>query len=131
MASILFENATLLDVEAGERRPGTAVLVENDRIAEVADRPIRTAAERIDVRGRTLMPGLIDAHVHATITTMDLGAMARRPARVSVATQPGCTQLTSLVEAKPCTRTSGSPSPSSRKAISTGPCWKRGMDDAT
>ncbi len=33
---------------------------------------------------------------------------------VSVATQPGWTQFTSLVDAKPCTRTIGSPSPSSR-----------------
>ena len=32
----------------------------------------------------------------------------------SVATQPGWTQFTSLVEAKPCTSTIGSPSPSSR-----------------
>ena len=76
----LFENATLLDVEAGVLRPGTSVLVDGERIAEVSDRPVVTAsAERIDCRGRTLMPGLIDAHVHATITTMDIGAMARRP----------------------------------------------------
>ena len=38
-------------------------------------------------------------------------AITRRPARVSVVTQPGATQLTSLVEAKPCTSTIGSPSP--------------------
>ena len=76
----LFENATLLDVEAGVLRAGTSVLVDGERIAEVSDRPLATAsAERIDCRGRTLMPGLIDAHVHATITTMDIGAMARRP----------------------------------------------------
>src|SRR4051794_20713190 len=44
--------------------------------------------------------------------------MARRPALVSVATQPGKTQLTAAVEAKPWISTIGSPSPSSRKAIS-------------
>jgi imidazolonepropionase-like amidohydrolase len=76
----LFENATLLDVEAGVLRPGISVLVDGERIAEVSDRPIVTAsAERIDCRGRTLMPGLIDAHVHAAITTLDIGAMVRRP----------------------------------------------------
>src|SRR5580700_4694353 len=48
--------------------------------------------------------------------------MTRRPARVSVVTQPGATQFTSLLDAKPCTSTIGSPSPSSRKAIST-PSW--------
>src|SRR5271155_2749824 len=48
--------------------------------------------------------------------------MTRRPARVRVPTQPGATQLTSLLDAKPCTSTIGSPFPSSRKAIST-PSW--------
>jgi imidazolonepropionase-like amidohydrolase len=38
----------------------------NARSEEVADKPIKSAdAERIDLGGRTLMPGLIDAHVHA------------------------------------------------------------------
>jgi imidazolonepropionase-like amidohydrolase len=80
-ATVVLENATLLDVERGELRGGTSVLIEGDRIREVSERRLGSAsAERIDVRGRTLMPGLIDAHVHATITTMDMGAMARRPA---------------------------------------------------
>ena len=45
------------------------------------------------------------------------GCRARSPGgprRLSVETQPGLTQFTSLVEAKPCTSTIGSPSPSSR-----------------
>jgi imidazolonepropionase-like amidohydrolase len=55
-------------------------LVEGDRIVEVSDRPIQGSADvRIDVGGRTLMPGLIDAHVHAIITTMDLAAWERKP----------------------------------------------------
>jgi imidazolonepropionase-like amidohydrolase len=81
VARILFENGALLDPAAGVLRPGTSVLVEADRIVEVSDRPIRAGeARRIDARGRTLMPGLIDAHVHATITTVNLAAMQGRPA---------------------------------------------------
>ena len=87
MAQIVFENASLLDIGAGELRPGASVLVEGDRIREVREGPGRLAAgapasaelRRIDLRGRTLMPGLIDAHVHAVVTTMDLGAMTSRP----------------------------------------------------
>src|SRR5262245_18141905 len=45
--------------------------------------------------------------------------MTRRPARVSVVTQPGKTQFTDAVEPKPCTSTTGSPSPSSSNAIPT------------
>jgi imidazolonepropionase-like amidohydrolase len=80
MAGIVFQNAALLDTRAGELRPG-AVRVEGERIVEVCDGPIRHQGEReLDLRGRVLMPGLIDAHVHAVITTMNLAAMAQRPA---------------------------------------------------
>src|SRR5262245_28936456 len=80
MSQILFEHANVLDTERGEIRREHSVLIENDRIVEVDEHPIVAAnAQRISIRGRTLMPGLIDAHVHATITTMDLGAMSQRP----------------------------------------------------
>ena len=76
----LFENARLLDVAAGALRGGVSVLVEGERIVEVSERPIvAREAQRIDLAGRTLMPGLIDAHVHCTITTMNLAAMTSRP----------------------------------------------------
>ena len=78
----MFYNATLLDLELGELRPGSSVRTEGERIVEVAFDGAAIATGdpivRIDAAGRTLMPGLIDAHVHAAITTMDLAAMARR-----------------------------------------------------
>ena len=79
MERILFENANLLDPEAGALRPAR-VLVEGERIAAVdsAEMPA-DGARRIDCAGRTLMPGLIDAHVHVAITTMNLAAMQSRP----------------------------------------------------
>ena len=81
MERLLFENARLLDPDAGALRPAHHVLVEDDRIAAVESAPIvAEGARRIDCGGRVLMPGLIDAHVHAVITTMDLAAMERRPA---------------------------------------------------
>lgn len=61
----IFRNCTVLNGGANEPRPGCDVLVEGNRIREVADRPISVSeAAVIDVEGRTLMPGLIDAHVH-------------------------------------------------------------------
>jgi imidazolonepropionase-like amidohydrolase len=81
MAQVLFRNCTLLDLEGGSALPGHSVLVEGERIAEVSEGEIRAPeARRIDAGGRTLMPGLIDAHVHAVITTMNLAAMTSRPA---------------------------------------------------
>jgi hypothetical protein len=55
------------------------------------------------------------------------GAITRRRTRVSVAIQRVAIQFTSLLEANPCTSTIGSPSPSSRKAISTSSWRKLGM----
>src|SRR5881397_2274123 len=72
MESILFENATVLDVVTGELLPGRHVLIENGRIKEVVDRPLQVdGASRFDLKGRTLMPGLCDAHVHVTQLTSD------------------------------------------------------------
>jgi hypothetical protein len=46
------------------------VLVENDSIAAVGEEAARRAAQadivRIDARGMTVMPGLIDAHCHVS-----------------------------------------------------------------
>jgi imidazolonepropionase-like amidohydrolase len=77
---ILFENATLLDGTAEAGLPGMQVLVEGGTIREVSERPIASAAaERVDLGGRTLMPGLIDAHVHVVATTANLAQNALLP----------------------------------------------------
>jgi imidazolonepropionase-like amidohydrolase len=66
MTMILFRNAAIVDGELPEPRGGCDVLIEGERIREVSDRPIVSAgATTIDLKGRTLMPGLIDAHFHA------------------------------------------------------------------
>jgi imidazolonepropionase-like amidohydrolase len=82
MSGFVITNARLLDPTAGGYRPAASVRVESDRIVEVTDDGnrlhVRDDIDVFDAGGRTLMPGLIDAHVHATITTMDLAAMARR-----------------------------------------------------
>ena len=81
MSGLTIVNAGLLDAAAGEIRPGASVRIEGDRIVEVAeDGMALTSGDGpvVDAGGRTLMPGLIDAHVHAAITTMDLAAMERR-----------------------------------------------------
>jgi imidazolonepropionase-like amidohydrolase len=74
MTQILFENARLFDGESRETPDGMSVLVEGNEIREVSGKPIKSAqAERIDCKGRTLMPGLIDNHVHIYIESLKLG----------------------------------------------------------
>ena len=76
---IVFENASLLDGSLDHALPNMSVLIEGDIIREVSDRGIATAATRIDLGGRTLMPGLIDCHVHVVAALANLGANAMLP----------------------------------------------------
>ena len=79
--STVFRHGRIFDGIGGELLEGVEVLVEGDRIAEVSDVPIRSGtAEVIDLQGRTLMPGLIDAHFHALAASPDLGAVENMPA---------------------------------------------------
>jgi imidazolonepropionase-like amidohydrolase len=80
MTAIIFANAVVLDGTSRERRQDHHVLVEGKQIREVSDRPIRSdAAETIDLGGRTLMPGLIDAHVHVLAVDSALARLPDRP----------------------------------------------------
>jgi imidazolonepropionase-like amidohydrolase len=62
---IVLHATRLLDVKAGKIVKPGEVLVEADRIVEVGSSVKHPAnAEVIDLGDRTLMPGLIDAHIH-------------------------------------------------------------------
>lgn len=62
---IVLHAARLLDVQSGRIVKPGEVLVEGERIAEVGESVKHPAgAEVIDLGDRTLLPGLIDAHVH-------------------------------------------------------------------
>ncbi|GJD48938.1 hypothetical protein OPKNFCMD_1664 [Methylobacterium crusticola] len=77
---VLFRNARILDGRADEALEGHDVLVEGGTIREVSDAPLAAASARVvDLAGRTLMPGLIDCHVHVIATVADLGANAELP----------------------------------------------------
>jgi imidazolonepropionase-like amidohydrolase len=79
MATTLFTNARIVDGTAAERGAPVSVLVEGKHIREVGSRISSTGAETIDLGGRTLMPGLIDCHVHVIAVVANLGANAALP----------------------------------------------------
>ena len=71
MPTTLIRNACILSMDAaiGDLHCGE-VLVDGDRIAEVAPRVTAQADRTIDARGAIVLPGLINAHIHTWETAM-------------------------------------------------------------
>ena len=73
MSTVLFRNARVFDGKSDKCPDGMSVLVESNLIREVSEKPIRSKNARVlDVGGRTLMPGLIDAHMHAYASDVNM-----------------------------------------------------------
>lgn len=79
MVTTLFQNARIVDGTLPERPDPVDVIVEGGTVVEVGPRLASAKARTIDLAGRTLMPGLIDAHVHVVAGTADLGRNAMLP----------------------------------------------------
>ncbi|MBA4268313.1 MAG: peptidase M38 [Methylobacterium sp.] len=79
MASTLFTNARIVDGTAPEAGAPVSVLVEGGTIREVGKAVTSAKAKVVDLKGKTLMPGLIDAHVHVVAGVADLGRNAQLP----------------------------------------------------
>ena len=80
MSSFVFQDVRLFDGVAPDPVEAAHVLVEDGRIAEVSDRPIQASgAVAIACAGRTLMPGLIDAHYHANAADVDIAKLEAMP----------------------------------------------------
>jgi len=78
---LVFQHADILDAACGTLLRDRFVRVEGDLIAEVSDRPIDApaGARVVDARGKVLMPGLIDCHVHVLASMLNAGRLARLP----------------------------------------------------
>src|SRR6201992_738354 len=94
---ILFRNFELLEPSFGELRGGYQLLVEGDTIRELSEKPIKaTEASVIDCGGRTLMPGLIDSHVHAIHSEVNIRAMEALP--LTLITARAATRLRAMLD---------------------------------
>src|SRR5450830_1382279 len=80
MTQILLKGGNVLDPAHGSLLIRHDVLIEDDRITQVSATPIDApAAQSIDVSGKTVMPGLIDCHVHVLASIANLGLNAVQP----------------------------------------------------
>jgi imidazolonepropionase-like amidohydrolase len=79
-STVLFQNVRIFDGKGGALSAPSNVLVRANKIERISTGPIpvdRSAnAQIIEGGGRTLMPGLIDAHAHVTFNTTPLAFAA-------------------------------------------------------
>src|SRR5262249_4326854 len=77
----LIRGATVIDGTGAPPRPRTSVLIEGDRIAAIgpdAEFGEQPDAEVIDARGLTVIPGLIDCHLHIGHSPEEMAPLSPR-----------------------------------------------------
>ncbi|PRG20570.1 metal-dependent hydrolase family protein [Burkholderia multivorans] len=80
MTITVLQGGNVLDLERGVLLEHHHVVIEGERIVEVTDRAVDFPnAQVIDARGKTVMPGFIDCHVHVLASNANLGANATQP----------------------------------------------------
>ena len=77
---LILKNARVLDADH-ERDDGRySIVIDGDTIREVTREPAEASgAQVIDVGGKTVMPGMIDCHVHVIASVAHLGNNSRLP----------------------------------------------------
>ena len=73
-SAVLFRNARVFDGVKEQISGPVDVLVQGNKITKISTTPINPDADTkvIDATGRTLMPGLIDAHYHIMLAAMPM-----------------------------------------------------------
>ncbi len=121
-STIVISGARIFDGADANIIEGGSVFIEGDRVREVAKGRIATRAEqRIDAGGRTLMPGLIDAHVHAWASDVNVVRTGTRTTEwLSMYTARSLRQM--LDRGFTTVRDAGGTAPVFRRAIEDGLC---------
>jgi imidazolonepropionase-like amidohydrolase len=80
MPAIAFKDATLLDCTGGKPKYPATVIVADGIVREVSDgkTTVPFNAEVIDCKGKTLMPGLIEGHMHVNLFLNEPSEQTRR-----------------------------------------------------
>lgn len=79
-SSVLFRNCLVVDAETNSVSASTDILVEGDRITQIASNVSPPAgANVIDIKVRHLMPGLIDCHVHPFLADSNIARLNQVP----------------------------------------------------
>lgn len=85
MTSFLISNARIVDGTQDRPTDPMQIAIEDGKIKEVGTAISFSADKKLDVAGLTVMPGLIDCHVHTIATTANLGENAAMPSSLITA----------------------------------------------
>lgn len=93
-SAILFQNVRIFDGKGGPLSAPSNVLVQGNKITKISTTQIRPDENTkvIDGTGRTLMPGLIDAHYHIMLASL--------PMQVALTADVGYVNLVAAKEAQ-------------------------------
>ena len=76
MSTIILHDCVMFDGHSPELLDGADVLIEDREIKEISNRPLKSAsAQEINLSGRFVMPGPIDAHFHAYAAHVNLASL--------------------------------------------------------
>jgi imidazolonepropionase-like amidohydrolase len=95
---IALVNASVVDVRTGRISSGATVVLRGGRIESVGTGAAPAGVKALDLRGRYLLPGLIDAHTHlatlrAARTALESGVTTARSSGVSFYADVGLREL--------------------------------------
>lgn len=76
---MIIRNARIVDGTQDMPTDTVDIVIENNKFAEIGRRIAIRSANEIDLKGKIVMPGLIDCHVHVIATTANLGFNADLP----------------------------------------------------
>lgn len=80
MTALFIANGNVLDVHTLTLQAGHSVLVEDGRITAIGPQlQAPEGAQVVDAKGYTVMPGMIDLHVHTVASSFNLGNVAKLP----------------------------------------------------
>lgn len=116
-----FVNATVV-TGTGEPPFSGSVVIEGDRIVDVIDgsRAPGTTALTVDCAGRTILPGLIDVHVHIGALDADLREQQRRYFDSEAALRAGRNLVELLDQGFTTVRDAGGADAGFRRAVEQG-----------
>lgn len=63
---LAIKNATVLNVETGEKKEQQNIFIKDGKIVKITDRKNFKFKQEIDAKGKLVTPGFIDTHIHPT-----------------------------------------------------------------